>query len=202
MNQEEKEFQQLFLQQKTVDRPNTPNFSTIFGEAQRQYRAKKQSKFFLMVACISVLTIIGFAINDDTLPVNMDKITIAKGSINLYEKLMADGKIVTNDIHFEYNKTVIKPSSFKTIQGIGTMLKENPKIHLRIEGHTDNTGASDYNLRLSSSRAEAVRVALIKMGINSDRLTAKGFGESQPINSNKTEAERVLNRRVEFVLIK
>ena len=202
MNQEEKQLQQLFQQQKTIDRPNTPDFSKIFGSAQRQYRAKQQTRFFLMVACISVLTIIGFAINDDIMPVNIEKITIAKGSINLFEKLMEDGKIVTNDIHFEYDKAVIKPSSFKTIQGIATMLTENSKIHLSIEGHTDNTGARDYNLKLSSSRAEAVRVALIKMGINSARLTAKGFGESQPINPNKTEAERALNRRVEFVLIK
>ncbi len=202
MNQEEKQLHQLFQEKKAFDSSTTPTFSTIFGSAQRQYRAKQRNRFFLMVACISVLTIIGFAINDDTLPVNMEKITIAKGSIHLFEKLMADGKIVTNDIHFEYDKSVIKPSSFKTLQEIGTMLKENSKIHLRIEGHTDNSGASDYNLKLSSSRAEAVRVALIKMGVNSDRLMAQGLGESQPINLNKTEAERVLNRRVEFVLIK
>lgn len=202
MNQEEKQLQELFQQQKTADRSNTPNFSKIFGSAQRQYRAKQQTRFFLMVACISVLAIIGFAINDDILPVNMEQITIAKGSINLFEKLMEDGKIVTNDIHFEYDKAIIKPSSFKTIQEIATMLTENPKIHLSIEGHTDNTGASDYNLKLSSNRAEAVRIALVKMEINTDRLTAKGFGESQPINPNKTEAERALNRRVEFVLIK
>lgn len=203
MNKEEKQFRQLFQSKKAIEKLGTPEFSTIFLKAQRRKQTKDRTKRLLMVASIAVLAIIGFAVNDDNLPINMEQVTIVKGSIGLYEKLMEDGKIITNDIHFEYDRVFIKPNSYPTLKAIAKiMLQKNKSIHLSIEGHTDSTGSVPYNQALSRNRAKAVRVALIKMGVAGERLTAEGFGETRPLNSNETEADRALNRRVEFVLKK
>ena len=79
------------------------------------------------------------------------------------------------------------------------MLVANPQVKkVRIEGHTDNTGAADFNTKLSQGRAKAVRDYLVKKGVAADRLEAKGFGPTQPIGDNKTAAGREANRRVEF----
>ena len=85
MNQAERQFKQLFQQQKVTNDLNTPSFLTIFNKAERQRQAKKRTKFLLMVASITVLVMIGFAINEDKLPIDMENIAIAKGSTNFYE---------------------------------------------------------------------------------------------------------------------
>ena len=69
-----------------------------------------------------------------------------------------------------------------------------------IEGYTDSTGSNDYNQKLSVRRADAVRTALIDMGISSDRISTRGYGEEFPVASNKTAAGRQQNRRVEIIL--
>jgi len=73
---------------------------------------------------------------------------------------------------------------------------------LEIDGHTDDEGADDYNLTLSQGRAEAVVQYLIKVGIEPARLSAKGFGETKPIDKAKTKAAKARNRRVEFTIVK
>jgi OOP family OmpA-OmpF porin len=70
-----------------------------------------------------------------------------------------------------------------------------------LAGHTDNVGGENYNLKLSTERAESVRNALIAIGIDANRLTAKGYGASQPIAPNDTEEHRALNRRTEMIVI-
>lgn len=79
------------------------------------------------------------------------------------------------------------------------MLKENPDLKLKVEGHTDSTGDPEANLKLSLDRAEAVVAALIGAGIARDRLTAAGHGASRPIADNATDNGRAKNRRVELV---
>ena len=80
------------------------------------------------------------------------------------------------------------------------MLKDNPKIDLEIQGHTDNVGNAAYNMKLSQSRADSVRAYLVEHGIRrSDRLTTMGYGMSQPVVPNNSAANRALNRRVQFI---
>jgi outer membrane protein OmpA-like peptidoglycan-associated protein len=129
----------------------------------------------------------------------MDTIELATASLSLYEQLEKDGKIVTNDIHFDFNKASIRESSMGIIQGIADMLGEHPEIKLSIEGHTDDLGSSNYNRELSTHRAEAVKAMLVKLSISPQRLTSKGDGESKPLMSNINEASRAKNRRLEFV---
>lgn len=106
---------------------------------------------------------------------------------------------ITQQIHFEFNKAKIKPDSFPILNAVVQVLKDNPDISLEIQGHTDNKGSPAYNKKLSQDRADSVRNYLIDKGISGARLTAKGFGEEVPIDTNATEAGRAKNRRVEFV---
>ena len=80
------------------------------------------------------------------------------------------------------------------------IFKEYPKADFYIDGHTDSVGSDKSNKLLSERRANAVRDWLIANGIDKDRLTARGFGEENPIDSNKTAAGRTNNRRVEVKL--
>ncbi len=79
------------------------------------------------------------------------------------------------------------------------MLKDNPKIDLEIQGHTDNVGNAAYNKKLSQSRADSVRAYLVEHGTAVGRLTTMGYGMSQPIVPNNSAANRALNRRVQFI---
>ncbi len=128
-------------------------------------------------------------------------IRIAEGGVPLYDRLITEGKFVTNDIHFEYNKADLKSESWRTIFNVADMMKLHTDVNLRIEGHTDGDGSETYNMDLSQKRANAVMDALVKEGISRSRLSAKGFGESKPIASNSTNEGKALNRRVEFILV-
>ena len=88
-----------------------------------------------------------------------------------------------------------------TIDRLAEFLKKYSTRNVLIEGHTDSIGTETYNLGLSQRRADAVKTALIVRGINPDRLTSTGYGESRPIASNATDAGRQENRRVEIVIL-
>lgn len=101
-------------------------------------------------------------------------------------------------IQFETGKDIIRKVSNPILDNVVSVMNENPAYLLEINGHTDNTGDKSFNTDLSQRRANAVKAYLISKGIKADRLTAKGFGDSQPAADNKTSAGRAKNRRVEF----
>ncbi|MCK8521994.1 OmpA family protein [Aquimarina sp. D1M17] len=112
------------------------------------------------------------------------------------------GKITLYGIYFDTNKSIIKPSSHPLISQIAQMLKANPHLKIRIEGHTDSQGDDAYNQTLSEKRSAAVREYLIKKyEVPTGRLESKGYGETKPVGDNKTSAGRAKNRRVELVKI-
>ncbi|PIR20549.1 MAG: hypothetical protein COV45_05745 [Deltaproteobacteria bacterium CG11_big_fil_rev_8_21_14_0_20_47_16] len=115
----------------------------------------------------------------------------------------ADEKIlITQKIHFEFNRAIIRPISYPILDDVVQLLKLNPQIHkVQVEGHTDSVGGDAYNLRLSESRAKAVVAYLVSKGIASDRLVAVGYGKSRPIADNSTAEGRAKNRRTEFTVI-
>jgi OmpA-OmpF porin, OOP family len=106
---------------------------------------------------------------------------------------------ITQQIQFEFNRAVIRPVSFKILDEVVDVLKQNPKITLEVQGHTDNIGGAAYNQNLSEKRAAAVKTYLVQHGIDSSRLTSKGYGLTRPLLPNTTEANRALNRRVQFI---
>jgi outer membrane protein OmpA-like peptidoglycan-associated protein len=104
-------------------------------------------------------------------------------------------------VQFELGKAALKPESNKILDQIAVILKKYPDYRLSIEGHTDNTGAEDANLKLSEARAKSCHDYLVQKGIPDDRLDYKGYGESRPVADNATYSGRTLNRRVEFNVI-
>ena len=106
-----------------------------------------------------------------------------------------------NNIFFEYDKADLKQTSFVELDRLVKLLKENASWSIEIGGHTDDSGSDSYNKTLSQKRASAVRDYLISKGISGSRLTAKGYGEEQPIGDNSTESGQAQNRRVEFRIL-
>lgn len=140
----------------------------------------------------------GLDINKENLYVSNFK--VAEGGVDLRRKLLADGKISTNGILFDSGSTNIKPQSYGIIRQISQVLQQDDAIKLKIVGHTDGDGNDDTNLKLSKSRAEAVKNALINVyKIDGSRLISEGKGENEPVADNSTSEGKAQNRRVEFI---
>ncbi len=105
---------------------------------------------------------------------------------------------VVEDLQFEVGKAEIRPKYNDNLDAVVSILKRNPGIEVEIQGHTDNRGAAEMNRKLSERRAAAVYNYLIEKGIDADRLSYKGYGETDPVASNETAAGRAENRRVEI----
>jgi outer membrane protein OmpA-like peptidoglycan-associated protein len=128
-------------------------------------------------------------------------VRIAKGGVKYYDRVMQDGKIIVNGIKFDTGKSTLKPESMGPINEIFKLMKDNPDLKFSVEGHTDSQGDDASNMKLSEERAKTVSNTLIEMGISSDRLASKGWGESKPISNNASPEDMANNRRVEFVKI-
>lgn len=109
---------------------------------------------------------------------------------------------VVKGITFDYKKWDIKEAFNSNLSNIVDIMQNNPDMHIRIEGHTDNIGSMKYNIDLSQKRAQAVKNYLVGKGINESRVSVMGFGYQKPIAPNDTEEGRSLNRRAEIVPIK
>ena len=126
---------------------------------------------------------------------------IAKGGVKYYDRVLQDGKIVANGIRFDVNKATLKPESMGVINGIVTLMQDHPELKFSVEGHTDSDGDEASNQSLSEARAKTVMNTLVTLGISPDRLIAKGWGESTPMDTNNTPEGKANNRRVEFVKV-
>jgi outer membrane protein OmpA-like peptidoglycan-associated protein len=113
----------------------------------------------------------------------------------------ARGLIVNmSDVLFDTAQHTLKPGAREKLAKISGIVVSHPGLQLSIEGHTDSVGTDDYNQQLSERRAESVRSFLTQNGVPAGAITAKGFGESQPVASNDDAAGRQRNRRVEMVV--
>ena len=101
-------------------------------------------------------------------------------------------------VYFELDKRTPRADSAASLDRLAELLKKYPTLRLRIEGHTDNLGKSAYNKKLSQTRADGVRAALLLRGIAAHRVTALGHGPDHPVADNKHRAGRRQNRRVEL----
>jgi OOP family OmpA-OmpF porin len=103
-------------------------------------------------------------------------------------------------VHFATNKSTIYPDSFPMLTEVAEVLKSRPEIKVRIEGHTDSRGTLKHNMTLSEARAESVKQFLVGHGVEPERMEARGFGPTQPIDDNRTSRGRENNRRTEFII--
>jgi outer membrane protein OmpA-like peptidoglycan-associated protein len=129
------------------------------------------------------------------------KKSLTFGPAEMKAALDKDGRLILYDILFDYDKATLQQSSDKQLQHIVTLMLENPELRMEVQGHTDSQGGDEYNLGLSQRRAETVVAYLNLFGISEDRIYAKGYGESEPVETNETEEGRAKNRRVELVRV-
>ncbi len=130
---------------------------------------------------------------DKIIQVKLDitKIRVEKQQIVILEKVM-----------FETAKSVIRPVSFDLLDEVAGTIITNPDLgRVEVAGHTDSKGSDAYNEKLSQRRADSVKKYLMDQGVDADSLLAVGYGETKPVDTNKTPAGREVNRRVEFNLI-
>lgn len=113
---------------------------------------------------------------------------------------VAERKFVLSDVLFDHNSPALKKDFTSQLDTLIDILQKNQSLQVMIVGHTDNTGREAYNIRLSTSRAEAVGLYLIDKGIEQSRIRFEGRGSSQPIADNTSEESRSKNRRVEIIL--
>jgi outer membrane protein OmpA-like peptidoglycan-associated protein len=128
------------------------------------------------------------------------RIRVAESQKTIYDALSSTGRWATQGILFDTGKSDVKPESTPTLKQIAAAFKEHPELKVEIQGHTDNVGKADANLKLSQARAEAVKKMLTtEYGVSPDQVTAKGYGDTKPSADNKTAEGRANNRRVELV---
>ena len=106
-----------------------------------------------------------------------------------------------NNINFNFGKTSLSEESFAILNKEILFLNLNPTIFFEISGHTDSDGPQDYNLLLSQGRAQTVVDYLVSIGANREQLSAHGYGETRPLNNNKTKVSKATNRRVELKVL-
>ena len=110
-------------------------------------------------------------------------------------------RVRLDNVQFAFDKAELLPDYEKELEKLVDLMTDFPYVRVEIEGHTDDQGSDDYNFKLSDARAKAVVDFLLKKKVEAERLTWKGYGESKPLRPNDGEANRAINRRVEFRII-
>jgi outer membrane protein OmpA-like peptidoglycan-associated protein len=118
-----------------------------------------------------------------------------------FDKILSENKLVTHNILFDVNQSIIKPESKNFMRELAQFLKTNSGVTLEIDGHTDNDGSDIANITLSKARADEVKKQLVLQGVAEARLTTKGFGATKPLQSNSTPTGKAENRRVELIKV-
>jgi outer membrane protein OmpA-like peptidoglycan-associated protein len=120
---------------------------------------------------------------------------------DMQAKQTARGVVLTlDDVLFDTGRSDLKSGAQRSIDQIAQFLGEHPERRVQIEGFTDSQGSDEYNMQLSQHRADAVASAIVRRGVQADRVRALGYGEGYPVASNDNSGSRQLNRRVEIIV--
>lgn len=137
--------------------------------------------------------------------VDYTKMTVPVDKNATYEvkiKIEPPTDYVLDNVYFDTGKSTLKPNSNKALNDLVEVLKIKNTMVVEIQGHTDNVGNDEDNLKLSQERANEVRKYLISNGIDAGRVTAKGYGATLPIADNGSEAGKTKNRRTSLKVVK
>jgi OmpA-OmpF porin, OOP family len=143
----------------------------------------------------------GYLNSTDSVDVNSDDLSPFSKDIYL-QPIEVGITVRLKNIYFDFDKTTLKKESFVELNKVVEFLKQNHSVEIEIAGHTDNKGSDDYNANLSQGRSQSVVDYIVSQGIDSSRLSAHGYGEEKPIDTNDSDAGRANNRRVEFTVLK
>lgn len=181
---------------KGVNEMSKSSYSEIVMGKSSSYKTKlfKDSIYTVDISAEGYL--------DDLQTIKTDTIK-ADQTIRLELISLEEGTTIQlKSVLFQRGTADILDGSFEELDRVYSMLKKNPKIEIELSGHTDNTGSAKLNIELSQKRSDRIKQYLVEKGIDAKRLESKGYGGARPIASNKSEATRKLNRRVEFTIIK
>jgi OmpA-OmpF porin, OOP family len=171
-----------------------------------KYNEKKSKDFicYYFIDDVSVVPVDSTdtegAKTDIPLPLPKNTITNDKELFRI-DSVAVGSAVILKNIAFEPNKSELLPASFAELDKLVSLLGANLTLKIDVQGHTDDTGTDEYNMKLSVARAKAVVDYLISHGIGPARLTYKGFGRTKPLTDNKTTEGKAKNRRVELVII-
>jgi outer membrane protein OmpA-like peptidoglycan-associated protein len=126
---------------------------------------------------------------------------LAKELEDMQAKQTSRGVVLTlGDVLFDTGKSELKSGAQRSIDQLAQFLTEHPERRVQIEGFTDSQGTDEYNMQLSQRRAESVASAIMRRGVEADRVRALGYGEEYPVASNDNSGSRQMNRRVEIIV--
>ena len=117
------------------------------------------------------------------------------------EKIEIGKSVILKNIFFDFDEYTLKKESYLELDRLVFFMQQNPKVRIRLDGHTDDKGSHEYNMALSERRAKTTLDYLVSKGITKNRLEHKGYGKTVPIADNTTDEGRALNRRTEIVII-
>ncbi len=143
----------------------------------------------------------GYVSHQESLDIFTKEVKLLEMSFSL-QPIRVGAKVNLENVLFKQSSPEILKSSYSELLLVVDLMKKNPSMKIRLEGHTDNRGAQKNNLKLSKSRAKAVQKYLVSKGIPARRISWKGYGGSRPIADNENPETRKMNRRVEFTIIK
>jgi outer membrane protein OmpA-like peptidoglycan-associated protein len=127
---------------------------------------------------------------------------VSSTTVDIHQVEPAVGtRVRLDNVQFEFDKATLLPGYEPELDKLVDLMTDFPFLRVEIEGHTDDQGSDTYNLKLSDDRAKAVVDHLLKKKVDKDRLTWKGYGETKPLKPNDNEANRAVNRRVEFRVV-
>ena len=193
----------LFSQNQTTGTKAPVTVDTFYNAQDTRYLAAKLTR---PSGDVFVAVVTAFAVKRtnilveilETKSMDTGKVQVDAGA--LLDGLRRDGKVALYAVFFDLDKAILKPESKPQMEEIAKLLKNTPDLNVFVVGHTDGTGTLAYNQDLSKRRADAMVAALIKdYGIPAARLSPAGVGPLAPLASNRDEAGRARNRRVEIV---
>jgi outer membrane protein OmpA-like peptidoglycan-associated protein len=173
------------LKEITTDADGKYSYETS-GDNQRSYSITAQKEIY------------GFTSKAVIVPPNGKEKVELVNDLEL-KKLEVGTKFILRNIYYDFDKATLKPESYIELNKLLKLLQDNPALKVEIGGHTDSKGSNEYNKLLSQRRSQSVVNWLVGKGIDKSRLTARGYGEEEPLATNDDEEEgRELNRRTEF----
>lgn len=153
----------------------------------------RKNFFILLVGSIFVFS--GCTKDEESIesPVEAGSESYGEGSSSMQEDF--------SPVYFDFDKNLVKAEYSYEIQAVASALKGN-NAYVQIDGHCDKRGSTEYNLALGARRAEAVKTALVGMGVEENRIVTNSFGKEKLADEGNTEGAHSKNRRAEFTLIK
>ncbi|MDN3493099.1 OmpA family protein [Winogradskyella bathintestinalis] len=171
-------------------------------------RSDKNGKASFNVSCDNTYTlhvsIDGYESGSFKVEKSDGKEVIVNANLKPINEMITDTEVKLNNIYFEFNKSNITNRGALELDRLVEVMKDHPDMKILVRSHTDSKGSADYNLKLSDKRAQSTMQYLISQGINADRLSAKGMGQTDPkidCKSDCTEDEDAQNRRSEFLIV-